>query len=394
MTRPASKPSWIGTRIAATLAQRATGFTPGQTPTAELFNWIFGLGSDWIDYIDDWIQNTARVATLVPEQQIEGQCLANAILVAESTATMAISAVAVATNAAGAILHMVGVGDAAKIMRYDAVRDEVTMPTAGSAYAGNFGDVIWANGLYVALGTAAEIQTSPDGITWTRRFNTAGFTWGRLAYGGGKYVAVGSTGRALWSTDGILWNSANVTAMSTGPFNVIYAPALDKFFCFNNSQVCQTPSSTMVWSAATTLPANLSIYDVVWAPSQKLILTLQRTSGSIARLSTSADGTSWQSFVSPTAWMPSNIATWFMPLDETIGLFVSPTNSSPTFVYNLTRLDRCPDPTVEANLIPMVLPNGLFRLRYAQSTWFAAVRVGTFSRIYCGTPIEGSRYVT
>jgi hypothetical protein len=74
--------------------------------------------------------------------------------------------------------------------------------------------------LFVAVGNAGKLYTSPNGITWTVR--TSGFgsnTINDVAYGNGLWVAVGVNGTITTSTDGITW-TARTSNMST---NQIYA---------------------------------------------------------------------------------------------------------------------------------------------------------------------------
>jgi hypothetical protein len=61
--------------------------------------------------------------------------------------------------------------------------------------------VTYGAGLYVAVGDAGTIETSPDGITWTARTSSFGTTavFG-VTYGAGLYVAVGITGTIETST--------------------------------------------------------------------------------------------------------------------------------------------------------------------------------------------------
>jgi len=78
--------------------------------------------------------------------------------------------------------------------------------------------------LYVAVGSAGGLFTSPDGITWTSR--TSGFganTINCVAFGNGLWVAVGSNGTITTSTDGTTW-TARTANFSTQTINdVIYA---------------------------------------------------------------------------------------------------------------------------------------------------------------------------
>tara|TARA_R110000868_G_scaffold404974_1_gene683848 strand:+ start:669 stop:3095 length:2427 start_codon:yes stop_codon:yes gene_type:complete len=71
-------------------------------------------------------------------------------------------------------------------------------------------DVVYGNGLFVALGGSGIILTSPDGMTWTQYAgaSSASNTWLGLNYGNGTFIAVANTGsdsRAMSSTEGTTW---------------------------------------------------------------------------------------------------------------------------------------------------------------------------------------------
>ena len=57
----------------------------------------------------------------------------------------------------------------------------------------NFNDVSYGAGVYVAVGTAGAIYSSPDAVTWTARTppNTPAYT--DIAYANGRFVVVGAT---------------------------------------------------------------------------------------------------------------------------------------------------------------------------------------------------------
>lgn len=75
--------------------------------------------------------------------------------------------------------------------------------------------VAYGAGLFVAVGTNGDIQTSPDGITWTSRASPLGvgsFLY-NVAFANGVFVASGQhTGPVfLTSPDGITWTQATIT---------------------------------------------------------------------------------------------------------------------------------------------------------------------------------------
>jgi hypothetical protein len=71
-------------------------------------------------------------------------------------------------------------------------------------------DLVYGNGILTAVDRFGDIYTSPDGVSWTKRFAATGIWLNGIAYGEGIIVAVGynnitETGLILTSTDGINW---------------------------------------------------------------------------------------------------------------------------------------------------------------------------------------------
>ncbi|WP_171037917.1 T9SS type A sorting domain-containing protein [Dyadobacter luticola] len=69
-------------------------------------------------------------------------------------------------------------------------------------------DVAFGNGLFVAVGEDALIQTSQDGKNWTYRQVEFGQNLLGVTFGGGRFVAVGLHGLIMWSFDGIVWKKS------------------------------------------------------------------------------------------------------------------------------------------------------------------------------------------
>ncbi|MCD6050524.1 MAG: hypothetical protein K0Q55_1927 [Verrucomicrobia bacterium] len=74
-------------------------------------------------------------------------------------------------------------------------------------------DVIWANGVFVVVGSNGDIFTSSDGMAWTSRSSGTTHSLRTISYGKGLYVAAGGiydSGVLLTSPDAIQWTPRTV----------------------------------------------------------------------------------------------------------------------------------------------------------------------------------------
>ena len=65
--------------------------------------------------------------------------------------------------------------------------------------------VTYGNGIFVAVGGAGTILTSPDGVTWTQRVSGDYTLLNAVTHGNGTFIAVGENGTILTSQDGVTW---------------------------------------------------------------------------------------------------------------------------------------------------------------------------------------------
>jgi len=72
--------------------------------------------------------------------------------------------------------------------------------------SGPLSDVVFANGLFVAVGTGPRIFTSTDGIQWTRQSVSFTDSLTALTYGNGRFYATASFSKLAYSDDGTNWS--------------------------------------------------------------------------------------------------------------------------------------------------------------------------------------------
>ena len=176
---------------------------------------------------------------------------------------------------------------------------------------GSFYDLIYANGLFVAVGNSAavvttynnNIYTSPDGLTWTWRdvdtdTGTAQ-TLNSIAYGAGLFVVVGDSGFIATSPDAITWTTRTSAHGSNPIKQVIYAGG--KFVAVGGSATTnsiQTSPDGITWTARTGVQNISSNYASVAYDStnaQYVMTTGYAANGTAPSggIQTSPDGITW-----------------------------------------------------------------------------------------------------
>lgn len=175
----------------------------------------------------------------------------------------------------------------------------------------NVTDMVFANGLFVAVGDsswgAIAVTTSSDGITWTTRTpSIAGKRWAAIAYGVGLFVAVsndfppvnGGNTACMTSPDGITWTTrtlpvdqycigiafGNSTFVSIG--NIYIGGAYD-----DNHSILTSPDG-INWTVRTNPNGGIAQPSRITFDGASFILYTY-TSGSWNELWTSSDGITW-----------------------------------------------------------------------------------------------------
>ncbi len=69
---------------------------------------------------------------------------------------------------------------------------------------GSFSNIIYANGIFVAVGDCISISKD-GGETWTMTLKRTGYVWNNIAYNNGVFVITGQNGFIRTSIDGETW---------------------------------------------------------------------------------------------------------------------------------------------------------------------------------------------
>jgi len=157
--------------------------------------------------------------------------------------------------------------------------------------------VRYLNGLFlVASSGTTEILTSADGVNWTARTAPISGAWRDAAYGNGVYVMANTGGPVITSTDALTW-SAQSGPPSTPVVNWRYLTFGNGRFVLSHDTYYEpvtfyTSSDGITWSAPTIDPAAGLVppeyfVGAVYDGFQWVGIT------SSGRLMMSADGTSW-----------------------------------------------------------------------------------------------------
>ena len=170
---------------------------------------------------------------------------------------------------------------------------------AGTIIDGDYEDITYGAGLFVAVGRDALIQTSPDGITWTvRTAPVVTVHFESVTYGGGLFVIVadGGTGdRVATSPDGITW-TARAAAVDNAWEGVTWGRGLFVAVCSNGfGNRVMSSADGITWAT------QVSAADIAWegvAYGGGLFVAVAIT-GVGNRVMTSPDAVTWTSQVTP-----------------------------------------------------------------------------------------------
>jgi hypothetical protein len=124
----------------------------------------------------------------------------------------------------------IAVGDGGAIYRNTTGGMTSAWTTESSGTVQNLYGVSYVNGLFVAVGAAGTLLTSPDGLTWTAQTSNTNnalrhVSYGVTSAGVGTYVAVGDAGTIVSSTDATTWTAQTIPTTQSF-YSVSFGPDL------------------------------------------------------------------------------------------------------------------------------------------------------------------------
>ncbi len=117
-------------------------------------------------------------------------------------------------------------GDAGKIFTTPDYGATLTARTAANSYTDDFSDIVWTGTTFIAVGETGEIQTSPDGITWTHIATGVTDLFSSVATDGTgicNAVAASNGVKFFSSNHGATWAAtAQINAGTWGAARIVY----------------------------------------------------------------------------------------------------------------------------------------------------------------------------
>lgn len=230
-----------------------------------------------------------------------------------------------------------------------------------------------ANGsnMYVAVGSAGKLATSPDGITWTQRtssFSTSDIY--NVAFGNGVWVAVGDGGKLATATD----PTGTWTQRTSG--STVFIPGIQ----FNGTTWCYLNGSGQIYTATDptgtwtnrTVPISvvaLDTHDLLrWCPDQGLFVAGSTSAGATNQIMTSPDGITWTARSLPNTTQTITAYTSFTSNSSVIAAMYTKSggaNDIATSPTGATWTDRTPAGTGGAQTSGAVDDAGLLAFSYS-----------------------------
>ncbi|MDX8388855.1 MAG: hypothetical protein R8M38_00045, partial [Mariprofundaceae bacterium] len=225
----------------------------------------------------------------------------------------------------------VTVGDAGKVATSPTGANG-TWTNGGTGIANNLQGITWGNGKFVAVGAGQTIITSTDGINWVAVTGVPvvgsirTVNWDATA---NQFVAVASGGKALTSPAGVTWTSRN-TGLLTGLAGITKNPA-GNYVAVGTGGKIITSSAGIAWTIQANPSGTGTLNNVVWGSSKFVAV------GAGGVLLTSPAGVTWTQQT-----IPAGVTGVFWGLTWTGTQFVATTSLGEvmTSVDGVTWIER------------------------------------------------------
>jgi len=177
------------------------------------------------------------------------------------------------------------------IRYFDGTWHDATM----TGYAGGIVNIVWNGSMFVAIGRNREIQTSPDGITWTHRAIdiSSGYLgeWNGLVWNGATFLVIGNSGEIQTSTNGEVWESRQASGGYTGTWNGIASKENHIVAVGDNGEI-QTSTNGIDWTICSIPSGYHTVSWSVVASNKEGWLVASSTGQKIV----SEDGITWSNY--------------------------------------------------------------------------------------------------
>ncbi|MDH5545070.1 MAG: hypothetical protein OEZ43_05720 [Gammaproteobacteria bacterium] len=168
--------------------------------------------------------------------------------------------------------------------------DLTTWTNRTSGVSSDLKRVEFLNGLWIAVGSSGVITTSSDGVTWTSQSSGVAQALRGVTHDGTKYIAVGDLGVVITSSDAVTW--ASQTSGTTQTLHAIASNGTDIVASGNTGTIITSSDSGVTWTTQTAYSSR-NLYALRWDGTNFNIVTRDDWR-------TSSDGVTWTAVSSNT----------------------------------------------------------------------------------------------
>lgn len=154
---------------------------------------------------------------------------------------------------------------------------------------------------------------------WKVRTPVGSSAFREICYGNDLFVAVGDAGTIETSPDGVTWTAQTPVPPGTATFySVCYSPTLDLFCAVGPNGRIETSPDAITWSLQTAATGTDDFESICWSETVGLYVAVGNNTAGFAAIETSPDGINW-SDQTPANTIP---IMYHVTYSETVGRFV------------------------------------------------------------------------